>query len=89
MPPGRPWPTRPRAEVAGNLEGTSEEELDEPLVTQAAGLCRLSGADEDLIPEWVAEGKRRAERVRTMPHSEAPRRSASHLGRGTRPGTAS
>jgi hypothetical protein len=38
------------AEVAGILKGASEGELDEPLVRQAAGLCRLAGADEDVIP---------------------------------------
>src|SRR5271165_1452803 len=27
----------------------------------AAQLCRLSGADEALIPQWVEEGRRRAE----------------------------
>jgi hypothetical protein len=31
------------AEVAGVLEGTSEGELDEPLVRQAAALCRKAG----------------------------------------------
>jgi hypothetical protein len=34
------------AEVAGLLEGTSEGELDEPIVRQAAQLCRKAGADE-------------------------------------------
>ena len=61
------------AEVAGIFEGTSEGELDEPLARQAAGLCRLAGADEDLIPEWVEEGRRRAESARKMPHSGLPR----------------
>ena len=58
------------AEVAGILEGTSEGELDEPLVRQAADLCRRAGADETLIPEWIEEGRRRAESARKMPHSE-------------------
>ena len=49
------------AEVAGLFEGTSEGELDEPLARQAAELCRLAGADEAAIPQWVAEGRRRAE----------------------------
>jgi hypothetical protein len=57
------------AEVAGIFEGTSEGELDEPLARQAAGLCRLAGADQALIPEWVEEGRRRAESARKRPHS--------------------
>ncbi|MGO9193228.1 MAG: hypothetical protein ACLP8X_32910 [Streptosporangiaceae bacterium] len=57
------------AEVAGILEGTSEGELDEPLMRQAAQLCRKAGADEDVIPRWVKEGRRRAESARKMPHS--------------------
>ena len=60
------------AEVAGIFVGTSEGELDEPLARQAAGLCRLAGADKDLIPEWVEEGRRRAESARKMPHSGPP-----------------
>jgi hypothetical protein len=47
------------AEVAGLFEGTSEGELNEPLARQAAELCRLAGADEAAIPQWVAEGRRR------------------------------
>jgi hypothetical protein len=47
------------AEVAGVLEGTSEGELDEPLVCQAAALCRKAGADPKAIPAWVEEGRRR------------------------------
>jgi hypothetical protein len=47
------------AEVAGIFEGASEGELDELLTRQAAHLCRLAGADETLIPQWIAEGRRR------------------------------
>jgi hypothetical protein len=61
------------AEVAGIFEGTSEGELDEPLARQAAHLCRLAGADETLIPHWIAEGRRRAGAARTRPHSGQPR----------------
>jgi hypothetical protein len=61
------------AEVAGVLEGTSEGELDEPLARQAAQLCRLAGADEALIPQWVAEGRRRAANARMRPHGYGPR----------------
>jgi|SRR5271166_623033 len=52
-----------------DFEGTSEGELDEPLARQAAQLCRLAGADETLIPHWIAEGRRRAGAARTRPHS--------------------
>ena len=61
------------AEVAGIFEGTSEGELDEPLVRQAADLCRKAGADPDAISRWVEEGRRRAESARKMPHSGQPR----------------
>jgi hypothetical protein len=56
------------AEVAGIFEGTSEGELDEPLARCAARLCRLAGADESLIPQWVQEGRRRAAVARMPPH---------------------
>jgi len=56
------------AEVAGIFEGTSEGELDEPLARCAARLCRLAGADESLIPQWVEEGRRRAAVARMPPH---------------------
>ena len=63
------------AEVAGIFEGASEGELDEPLARQAAHLCRLAGADEALIPQWIAEGRHRAEAARMPPHSGQPRGS--------------
>ena len=63
------------AEVAGIFEGASEGELDEPLARQAAHLCRLAGADETLIPQWIAEGRHRAEAARMPPHSGQPRSS--------------
>src|SRR5258705_1286804 len=47
------------AEVAGIFEGTSEGELDEPLVRQAAALCRKAGADPEATPVWIEEGPRR------------------------------
>lgn len=46
------------AEVAGTLLGASEGGLDEPLMRQAAELCRAAGADEALIPGWIEEGRR-------------------------------
>ena len=63
------------AEVAGIFEGASEGELDEPLARQAAHLCRLAGADETLIPQWIAEGRHRAKAARMPPHSGQPRSS--------------
>jgi hypothetical protein len=43
-----------------------------------AELCRLAGASEDMIPDWIAEGERRAEARRmppfSMPGPRAPRR---------------
>ena len=61
------------AEVAGIQVGAHEGELDEAKAKAAAQLCRLAGADENLIPRWVEEGKRRATAARTMPHSGRPR----------------
>ena len=61
------------AEVAGIFEGASDGELDEPLARQAAHLCRLAGADETLIPQWIEEGRRRAGVARMRPHSGQPR----------------
>jgi hypothetical protein len=55
------------AEVAGLLEGASEGELEEPFARQAAGLCRLAGADAETIPAWIAEGRRRRAAARMPP----------------------
>jgi hypothetical protein len=60
------------AEVAGTFEGTSEGRLDEPRARQAAQLCRLAGANEDLILRWAEEGRRRAANARMIPHSGQP-----------------
>ena len=57
------------AEVTGILEGTSEGELDEPLVRTAARLCHKAGADPEAIPGWIEEGRRRAANVRRPPSS--------------------
>jgi hypothetical protein len=63
------------AQVAGLFEGTSNGELDEPFAKCAADLCRKAGADLEAIPQWVAEGKRRAEAARKPPFSEQARRT--------------
>lgn len=47
------------AEVAGGLEGETEGGEDEERGRYAAELCRLAGADEDAIPAWIEEGRRR------------------------------
>jgi hypothetical protein len=60
------------AEAAGTLLGASGGGLDEPLMRQAAELCRAAGADEALIPGWVEEGRRQADAARAS--SGAPRR---------------
>jgi len=57
------------AEVAGVMEGASEGELNEPLARQAAGLCRMAGADPEAIPGWIAEGRRRRAAARQPPFS--------------------
>jgi hypothetical protein len=49
------------AEAAGLALGTAESRGPEYEIRAraVAELCRLAGADEDLIPEWIEEGKRR------------------------------
>jgi hypothetical protein len=60
------------AEVAGIAVGTSEVRGDEYQVqAQAvADLCIAAGADEQSIPAWAEEGKRRAEERRMPPFSQ-------------------
>jgi hypothetical protein len=60
------------AQVAGIFEGASAGRHDEPLARQAATLCRLTGADDALIPQWIAEGRRRAQAARQPPHGGRP-----------------
>jgi hypothetical protein len=57
------------AEVAGIFEGSGEGELDEPLVRQAAALCRKAGADPEAIPAWITEGRRRRAAASRPPFS--------------------
>jgi hypothetical protein len=69
------------AEVAGIMLGTAEGKGPE-YETQAqavAELCRLAGADESLIPQWIEEGQHRAQASRLPPVSppgRTPRRGA-------------
>src|SRR5215831_14364928 len=49
------------AESAGLAIGTHEGGPDEARHLQAAQLCIEAGADLSLIPQWVEEGRRRAD----------------------------
>ena len=60
------------AQVCGIFEGASAGRHDEPLARQAATLCRLAGADDALIPQWAAAGRRRAHAARQPPHGGRP-----------------
>lgn len=67
------------AEVAGLALGTAEGRTPSTRPGQVVvDMCRAADADETLIPQWVAEGKRRAEAARMKPHGGeqrlAPRR---------------
>lgn len=55
------------AEVAGILEGAGASELDAARRANAARLCREAGADPELIPGWVEEGRRRAAQAAQPP----------------------
>jgi hypothetical protein len=46
-----------------------------------AELCRLAGADASLIPQWIEEGRRRAE-ARRVPRSAS--RAGVHRGAADR-----
>ncbi len=62
------------AETAGLALGTTEGKGEEYRAQgQAiAELCRMAGADEDLIPAWTLEGQRRATAVQKRPFSRPP-----------------
>jgi len=67
------------AEVAGLALGSAERRGPEYEARgqAVAELCRIAGADEALIPQWIAEGRRRAEAAKLPPFSRpgrAPRR---------------
>jgi len=63
------------SEVAGLALGTTESKGEEyEAQGQAvADLCGMAGADEDLIPVWIKEGKRWAEAARLPPFSRPGR----------------
>jgi len=67
------------AEVAGLALGSAERRGPEYEARgqAVAGLCRMAGADEALIPQWTGEGRRRSEAAKLPPFSRpgrAPRR---------------
>jgi hypothetical protein len=57
------------AEEAGILLGFHQDTPDEPRAKAAARLLIAAGADQSLIPGWIAEGRRRAEAARRPPFS--------------------
>lgn len=63
------------AEVAGLVLGTSEGKGEEyqARAQAVAELCRMAGADEDLIPQWTQTGRERAEQAGRPPFSQPPR----------------
>ena len=50
------------AEQAGLLIGSSDGTINAPFKRCAAELLIAAGADEDLIPQWIEEGRRRRPR---------------------------
>jgi hypothetical protein len=56
------------AEVAGLLLGFHGGGPGEPKARTAASFCVKAGADQSLIPQWTAEGRRRATAAR-LPRS--------------------
>ena len=51
------------SEQAGIMIGTSEGTISEPFARCAASLLIAAGADQDLIPPWIAEGRKRRSRL--------------------------
>jgi hypothetical protein len=67
------------AEVAGLMLGsaTGRGPEYEARGQAVAELCRMAGADEALIPQWIEQGRRRAEAAQLPPFSRpgrSPRR---------------
>jgi hypothetical protein len=63
------------AEVAGLALGSAKNKGPEYEARgqAAAELCRMAGADEALIPQWIQEGRRRAEAAQLPPFSRPGR----------------
>jgi hypothetical protein len=57
------------AQVAGLVIGFSQGRPDEPRQQQAAQLLIKAGADQELIPGWIREGRRRSEAARSIPYT--------------------
>ena len=55
------------AEAAGVMLGAARWEEERDRAGRSAALLEAAGADVSLIPEWVEEGKRRAERAALPP----------------------
>ena len=57
------------AEVAGLALGSAERKGPEYEARgqAVAELCRMAGADEALIPQWIEQGRRRAEAAKLPP----------------------
>jgi len=57
------------AEVAGLLIGFYRETNQERKAQAAARYCIAAGADPDLIPQWIEEGRCRGAAARQPPHA--------------------
>jgi len=60
------------AQVAGLALGSAKSRGPEYEARgqAVAELCRMAGADEALIPQWIEEGRRRAEAAKLPPFSQ-------------------
>jgi hypothetical protein len=68
------WPKSPGSRSARPTAGAPEYQARGQAVAE---LCPMAGADEALIPQWIREGRRRAEVAQLPPFSQpgrAPRR---------------
>ena len=60
------------AELAGILPGCYEGHLDEARMRAPASFCVAAGADPDLIPQRVAEGRHRGDRGQATLQQSGP-----------------
>ena len=67
------------ADVAGLALGSAERRGSEYEARgqAVAELCRMAGADEALIPQWIQQGRRRAEAVKLILQRHLPCRLRS------------